>query len=202
MIRKSGLFSRGISILATVGFCTLALGTANVVGQNRNYKGKGLDPREVADLFHAVVSANRAAYSQVVVNRLTLQEKVIKASEHFLKEKALPLPAQMFRLGAELAAEKNRKVRYSLHSYWPLNKLNAPRSQTEKKGLAFVTVKDQNFYGEEVLDGTKYFIAVYPDRATDQSCVTCHNNHKDSPRRDFKLGEVMGGVVIRIPFGN
>ena len=33
----------------------------------------------------------------------------------------------------------------------------------------------------------------------DQHCVSCHNDHKDSPRRDFKIGEVMGGVVIRIP---
>ena len=201
MIGKSRLFSRSFCILAIVGICTMAVGTVSVIGDNRNKEGKALNPRAVADLFHAVVSANRAVYSQVVVNRLMLQDKVIKASEHFLEEKALPLPAQMFRLGAELAAEKNRKVFYSLHSYWPLNKLNAPGSEMEKNGLAFVTVKDQNFYGEEVIDGIKYFIAVYPDRATDQSCVQCHNNHKDSPRRNFRLGEVMGGVVIRIPFG-
>jgi hypothetical protein len=30
-------------------------------------------------------------------------------------------------------------------------------------------------------------------------CISCHNEHKDSPRKDFKLGDVMGGVVIRIP---
>ncbi len=177
----------------------MALGVASVFGKNESKGGNGLNPRDVADLFHAIVSANRTVYSQVVVNRLMLQDKVLKASEHFLKEKTLPLPAQIFRLGAELAAEKNRKVFYSLHSYWPLNKLNAPGSEMEKKALAFVTVKDENFYGEEEIDGIKYFLAVYPDRATDQSCVKCHNSHKDSPRRDFKLGEVMGGVVIRIP---
>ena len=125
---------------------------------------------------------------------------MIKASEHYLKEKVLPLPAQLFRLGAELAAEKNRKVFYSLHSYWPLNKQNAPRTKMEKTGLAYVTVKNENFYGEEVIEGVRYFIAVYPDKATDPSCVNCHNNHKDSPRRNFKIDEVMGGVVIRIPF--
>ena len=25
------------------------------------------------------------------------------------------------------------------------------------------------------------------------------NFHKDSPRKDFKLGDVMGGIVIRVP---
>jgi hypothetical protein len=29
--------------------------------------------------------------------------------------------------------------------------------------------------------------------------VSCHNDHKDTPRTDFKLGDVMGGVVIRVP---
>jgi len=197
---KTGLNFRMLSIL--FGICAATFGVATAVGQDTVDKDKGLDPRAVADLFHAIVSANRAVYSQVVVNRLMLQDKVIKTSEHFLEEKALPLPAQLFRLGAELAAETDRRVFYSLHSYWPLNKKNAPRTETEKNGLAFVTVKDTNFYDHEVIDGITYFIAVYPDRATDQSCVTCHNNHKDSPRRNFKLGEVMGGVVIRIPLGN
>ena len=201
MRRTSYLHFRTTSALVLLGFCALTVGTAVVSSQDQVSKTKGLNPRDVADLFHAIVSANRAVYSQVVVNRLMLQDKVLKASEHFLTEKALPLPAQVFRLGAELAAETDRRVFYSLHSYWPLNKKNAPRTKTEKDGLAFVTVKDVNFYGEEEIDGVKYFIAVYPDRATDQSCVTCHNNHKNSPRRDFKLGEVMGGVVIRLPLG-
>jgi hypothetical protein len=30
-------------------------------------------------------------------------------------------------------------------------------------------------------------------------CVECHNKHPDTPKRDFKIGDVMGGVVIRIP---
>ncbi|MGH8865829.1 MAG: c-type heme family protein, partial [Burkholderiales bacterium] len=38
-----------------------------------------------------------------------------------------------------------------------------------------------------------------PDKAVAEACVTCHNNHKDSPRSDFKLNDIMGGIVIRIP---
>jgi hypothetical protein len=40
---------------------------------------------------------------------------------------------------------------------------------------------------------------VYPDIGVAPVCVACHNAHPDSPRDDFKLGDVMGGVVIRIP---
>jgi len=40
---------------------------------------------------------------------------------------------------------------------------------------------------------------VYEDIGVAPVCVSCHNEHKDSPRRDFKLGGFMGGVVILTP---
>ena len=55
------------------------------------------------------------------VNRLQDEEAVILASEHWRDDKALPLPAQMFRMGAELAAEKTDGFRYALLSKWPVN---------------------------------------------------------------------------------
>jgi hypothetical protein len=161
---------------------------------------KGLEPRDVADMLHAVMSSDRTVYTRIVVNRLTLKDKVIKADEHFEDNKALPLPAQMFRFGAELAAEQNKKFSYSLLSLRPVNKQNGPRTDAEKKGLEFVAANPgQNFYTEEKLGNQKYFTAVYADVAVAQACVSCHNEHKDSPRKDFKLKDVMGGVVIRIP---
>ena len=40
---------------------------------------------------------------------------------------------------------------------------------------------------------------MYADVAVAEACVDCHNYHKDSPRSDFEVGDVMGAVVIRIP---
>ena len=57
----------------------------------------------------------------------------------------------------------------------------------------------KNYYADEELGGVKYFTAIYPDVGVAPACVSCHNEHKDSPRSDFKIGDVMGGVVIRIP---
>ena len=161
---------------------------------------KGIEPRDVADMLHAVMSSDRTVYTRLVVNRLTLKEKVITADEHFEDNKALPLPAQMFRFGAEMAAEQNKKFSYSLLSLWPINKQNAPRTDAEKKGLEFVAANvGKNFYTEEILGKQKYFTAVYADTAVAPACVSCHNAHKESPRKDFKPKDVLGGVVIRIP---
>jgi hypothetical protein len=177
-----------LAALAAAGFLISGVAHAQV-----SYK-------DMADALHAVMEADRTVYTRMVVNRLQNEEKVIKASEHFKDDKALPLPAQMFRFGAEAVAEKKLPFSYSLQSLWPINKQNMPKTALEKKGLEAVA-QDGNkpFYGEETLGRTKYFTAVYADKAVAPACVSCHNDHKDSPRKDFKIGQTMGGVVLRIP---
>ena len=106
----------------------------------------------------------------------------------------------MFRFGAEAVAERTDAFTYSLQSLWPINKQNAPVTEAEKAGLQYIVDNPgKNYYGEEELGGVKYYTAVYPDVAVATPCVDCHNEHKDSPRTDFKIGDTMGGVVVRIP---
>ena len=82
----------------------------------------------------------------------------------------------------------------------PVNKQNAPQTDAEKEGLEFVDENiGKNYYTTEILGDQEYFTAVYADTGVAPVCVSCHNAHPDSPRTDFKLGDVMGGVVIRIP---
>jgi hypothetical protein len=181
---------------------TLAITTAAVADVGEE---KLISPKTMADALHLVMDSDRTVYTRKIVNRLVKKEKVIKASEHFEDEKALVLPAQMFRFGSELVAKRAEKkpdvnFTYSLQSLWPVNRQNAPKTQAEKDGLKYVAEnKGKNYYTTETLGGQKYFTAVYADTGVAPVCVSCHNDHKDSPRRDFKLGDVMGGVVIRIP---
>jgi len=161
----------------------------------------GISPQMMADGLFTVMSSDRAVYTKEVVNRLQNEEKVIKATEHWKDEKTLPLPAQMFRMGAETVAAKNPGFSYALLSLWPINKQNEPKTEVEKAGLQFVADSQgkTNYYAEETLGGKKYFTAVYADVAVSKACVTCHNNHDDTPKDDFELDDVMGGVVIRLP---
>ena len=135
----------------------------------------------------------------MVVERLTIDEEVITASEHFEDDVALPLPAQMFRFGAEMVADETEDFSYSLLSLRPINKKNGPGTDLEREGLQHVLDNEKNFYGEEELGGQRYFAAVCPDFRVSEACVDCHNNHKDSPRTDIEVGDIIGGVAIRIP---
>lgn len=160
----------------------------------------GLSYEAAADMLYTVMSSDREVYTKIVVNRLANEEEVIEASEHFEDDAALPLPAQMFRFGAEASAEKTDSMSYSLLSLWPINEQNSPQTELEKIALQYVVDNPgKNYYGEEDLGGQKYFTAVYPDVAISKACTSCHNDHKDSPRTDFELDDIMGGVVIRIP---
>ncbi len=161
---------------------------------------EGLAPKDVADMLHAVMDSDRTVYTRMIVQRLVKKHKVLKASEFFEDNVAAPLPAQMFRFGSEMVADKTDLFSYSLLSLWPINKQNAPRTDAEKTGLSFINENPgENYYTEEELGGTNYFTAVYPDVAVAEACASCHNGHKDTPKTDFKVGDVMGGVVIRIP---
>jgi hypothetical protein len=155
--------------------------------------------RAFADALHLVMSADREIYAKQVVQRLQNEEHVFKASEHWKDDKLLPLPAQMFRMGAERVREQNKTFSYALLSLWPINKQNGPRTDMEKAGLRSVAEDPaHNQYALETLGGTRYFTAVYPDRAVTDACAICHNAHPESPRKDFKTGDVMGGIVIRL----
>lgn len=164
----------------------------------------GINPQRMADAIHTVLDSDRTVYTKMIVNRLANEEKIIKASEHWKDEKALLLPAQMFRAGAELVQERSQGgFSYSLLSLWPINAQNKPKTDAEKVGLEFVAHNPgKNYYTDEVLGTQKYFTAVYADIAVADACVSCHNSHKDSPKKDFKLGDVVGGVVVRIPLIN
>jgi len=161
--------------------------------------------KAMADGLHMVMDSDRTVYTKTIVNRLVKKDKVIKASEHFEDDQALALPAQMFRFGAEMVQERSAdnpdvNFSYSLQSLWPVNKQNAPQTDAEKEGLKFVADNvGKNYYTTEKLGDQEYFTAVYADTGVAPVCVSCHNAHPDSPKTDFKLGDVMGGVVIRIP---
>lgn len=179
--------------------CSLILVTTLIACSDNTEVKQGIEPQRFTDAIHTVLEADRTVYTQKIINRLTLEEKNIKASEHWQEDKALALPAQMFRMGAELVNEKNPGFSYALISEWPINKKNAPKTEGEKQGAAAVA-KDPSkpFYTEETLGNKKYFTAVYADVAVADACIQCHNDHKDSPRTDFKKNDVMGAVVIRL----
>jgi len=159
----------------------------------------GIPPETVADYLHAVVEADRTFYTIQVVERLQKRGRMV-ASEDWRVSHTLPLPAQFLMESSELAVKTGTKVRYRLIGLWPINPQNGPATEFERKGLEDVRMNPERRYSGMPASGEeRYFQAVYADRAVTQACIGCHNAHPKSPKRDFKLNDVMGGIVITIP---
>jgi uncharacterized protein DUF3365 len=180
-------------IMAAVGFWGLSSAARDSGGPGK------IAPEKVADYVHAVIEADRTIYTTHVVDRM--QEKgITSAVEHWEQQNALPLPAQFLQYSGRVAAEKGSGIRYRLISLWPIYQRNAPATEFERKGLEAVISHPQPPFTGTVTSGQKqFFQAIYADTAVAKACVTCHNSHPLSPKRDFKLNEVMGGIVITIP---
>lgn len=171
-------------LAALLVLCALA---ANLLGQQNPSVGKkklqvAIKPQHVADALKAVIISHREVYAHAVQSQSNV-----------------PAPCEVVRQGSEAVASKGVEYSYLLRSLQPINKRNAPETETEIKALQQVAQNPESpFYSEELLGGRWYLTAVYPDIAVNQSCVSCHNARQASPGKSYKIGDVIGGLVVRV----
>jgi len=156
-------------------------------------------PEVVAEYIHAVIEADRALYTIHVVDRMQ-DNRIVIAAEAWKQRKALPLPAQMLLMGGRVVEMGGSGLRYRLASLWPIYEDNGPSTSFEEAGLKAVEENPDEVYSGIIKRGDqRFFKAIYADRAVSKACVECHNGHLLSSKRDRKLGDVMGGIIISFP---
>ena len=184
---------------ATITVLIAGWGDPSALSAKERQGSPGIPVEKVAAYLYAVIKADRTVYTTEIVNRL--QEKgVTTASEHWEQENALMLPAQFLQQSGKLAAEGGSGIRYRLIGLWPIYRRNAPASDLERSALeALRKNPDQPVTGIVTSGRKQFFQAIYPDVAVSPACINCHNSHRLSTKRDFKLNDVMGGIAITIP---
>jgi hypothetical protein len=168
--------------------------------EEKSHKLTTVSPRKMADSLAAVIAADRKVYSELIVQRLYRLEPRLPVSEDWQEAHGLPVPAQMLHTAEREVQKAGAEFSYTLRSLWPINEKYGPQTQAEQTGLEFVVGHPgENYYTEELLGGRSYFTAIYADQAQLPCCIECHNQHPRSPRHDFKLKDVMGAIVVRVP---
>ncbi len=169
------------------------------IGLAGKESGVTIPVESVVDYIHAVLASDRTFYTVHVVERMQ-RRGVIDAAENWRSASVLPLPAQFVQESSNLAALTGVRVRYRLLSLHPINKQSGPATEFERRALEAVTANPaEPFKGFVMEGGERYFQAMYADLAVSTVCVSCHNAHPASPKRDYKLNDVLGGVLISIP---
>lgn len=189
----------------------LAVGVSGCGASAAASSSSGISPEKFADGVHAVMMADRTVYAQHVVTRLKQQSAPVTPDEYWEEwtddsgdPHMLPLPAQMFRMGASLVNENpDSGFKYSLKSLWPLNPNHKPENDAEIEALEFLSDNPGETYSKEITgpDGKKYFTKYYPDRAVAAACWECHNDHerRGEAYPEFGKDDVMGAVYVMVP---
>lgn len=111
-----------------------------------------------------------------------------------------PLPATFVREVSDEIAQSGNSYTTRLISPWPINKEQGPRDEFERDGFASL-MRDPGtpFVRTDTVQGQAVMRVLLADLASAQSCVACHNAHPASPKRDFHLNGLMGGLEVVIP---
>jgi hypothetical protein len=113
----------------------------------------------------------------------------------------IPLPATFVQ---EVSSAINEKGVYSydLLSKWNINKEKGLNTDFEKEAFEYLFNKVGDVFSRFMVHNGLYTLRyATPDIAVADACVGCHNNHEDSPKKDFKLKDVMGILIVNIPIG-
>jgi methyl-accepting chemotaxis protein len=151
-----------------------------------------LSNEQVAAQFKII----RGYYSENVVNKV-LQTGAVKAShDHRGKEAVIPIPATLMHdLSALLASSDTSMSLYSRYPFPGRKDRKLDDFQTEAWDYLVANPKGV-FSREAVLNGRHVVRTGVADTMSAQSCVNCHNSDPESPKRDWKLGDVRGVLEI------
>jgi len=129
-----------------------------------------------------------------------MREKgMVAASEDWRADGGLPLPAQFLQETGRLMAKQGKAIGFRLISSWAINKESRPTTEFERTGLMKILENPDRPYTAVTTEGkARIFQALYADKAVIQHCADCHNVHPRSLKRDFKAGDVLGGMLITI----
>jgi PAS domain S-box-containing protein len=148
------------------------------------------------------IMADRKYYTSVIVPRaVQLGGSVGEDYQHVPGQ--FPLPATFVREVSELTANMHDGYTANLISPWPINKQKGLTDQFQKEAFTHLLAHpDDQFFRTDAVAGQEVMRFISVDRAIVQSCADCHNADPRSPKHDYHLGDVMGGLEIVIPIDN
>jgi adenylate cyclase len=194
-LRKRGLLTGFLVVL-------LLLALPAAVWLDLTHLGEMALRRQASDL-NSVVSSVLGYYSANVVGRIlsTLEQtKVVHNYESI--PGAIPIPATLSLELGKVISEQQDNIVYRFVSDFPF-KNRAPHQLDQFETNALRSLRENP--DQKIVDTSH---SIFTDKVRlvapiimGQACVTCHNNHPESPKTDWKVGDVRGiqEVVIAQP---
>ncbi len=158
--------------------------------------------QEASSLRNTIVTV-RSTYSSDVVARVKAAGGIVS---HDFKniDGAIPIPATLTILLGEKISEDSSGGSFRLFSEYPFpwRTNGGPRDSFETEALvALKQNPSEPFYRIETLNGQSVLRYAHAD-IMEASCVECHNTRADSPKTDWKVGDVRGVMEVNLPLSS
>jgi serine phosphatase RsbU (regulator of sigma subunit) len=186
-------------ILLTVPLIAILSMVAAFVEHERNKANLQEKLTQRARSLHTQIMADRGYYARVVVPRLTELGGTI-GPDYEKVHGRFPLPATFVREVSAITASHKNGFQSNLISPWAINKDKGLKDEFQREAFDYLTRNPTGqFVRTDTIQGRTVMRVLMADMASAQSCVNCHNGHAQSPKHDFKLNDLMGGLEIIMP---
>ncbi len=141
----------------------------------------------------------RSYYTQNVVGKV-LASSDLKASFNYKNDpKLIPLPATMIHDLSEMMGSNGTHL--NLYSKFPFpNRQQRQLTDFQSSAWDYLNKNpDAEFSQLRLENGVPVVKVALADKMSADACVNCHNNHADSPKKDWKLGDVRGVLEVTVP---
>ncbi|NOT87033.1 MAG: DUF3365 domain-containing protein [Lysobacter sp.] len=183
-----------LAALAVLGIYLFATAPSDLEGDRSG--GRTVPVETLFRLLNAENASIRKLYTTDIVtpglkNGLKYREDWKDKDVH-----AGPLPALVLRETANRLQQRVPDLSLFLGSTFPIEASN----QFKGAQLAYFDKIDKNREPQFFLDDSSgRYTAMFADIAGAPACVKCHNEHPKSPRKDWKLDDVMGATTWSFP---
>jgi len=150
--------------------------------------------------YAQAITEFRSLYTSEVVTRAKAQGMTI-THDYKTREGAIPLPATLSMLLGNRLEQVSAGGAFRLYSDYPFpwRTDGGPGDTFEREALRQLRAQpDVPYYRFEERNGKKVLRYATADLMR-PSCIRCHNSHADSPKTDWKVGDVRGVLSITHP---
>jgi len=168
------------------------------IEQHNAKKFERLALEQIAEAYSSSILTFRDFYAQIILKQLSGSDIAI-THDYVDQPHALPIPATLSLDLIQFLNEREAKVNMRLVSEYPFPwRAGRQFSNFDKDAFAILqqtahkSVARMNVLGER-----EVFEYAVPVRLG-ETCVACHNSHPDSPKVDWKIGDIRGIQVVSI----
>jgi methyl-accepting chemotaxis protein len=148
--------------------------------------------RQTVNIFRTL----RGYYTENVVGRLAKSGAAKAIWDYRADPNAIPLPATMIHEMNDLLKEQNTHI--SLYSGYPFpNRKDRKLDAFQEEAWRYLQANPtEAFVRQEMRNGQPIVRIALSDRMVSQACVACHNSYPQSPKTDWKIGDVRGVLEV------